>query len=114
MALVVANRKNIQKFLGLGEGEAKEITKELKRAAGDPAAVDAILEKINERIGGFGVESIEGDYQVDRHYFNIVLLYVNKGDTYAETLLYETNTGTFYVGSWGDWVERKGKKYRVQ
>ncbi len=101
MALVAANLKNIQKFLGLEEDEAKEIAKELKRAAGDPAAVDTILEKVNERLGDFGVESIEGEYQVDRYYLNIVLLYINKGDTYGETLLYETDTGKFYVGSWG-------------
>ena len=114
MALVVANQKNMQGFLGLGTKESKEIAQELKRAAGDSTAVDSILEKLNKRLNGFGIESIEGDYQVDRYYYNIVLLYVNKGDTYDETFLYETDTGKFYVGSWGDWVELKGKKYRVE
>ena len=76
-------------------------------------AVDAILDSIDASVRGHGVESIEGDW-VDRYYQNIVLLYVNMGDTYTTTLAFDTNTTRFYVTSWGDWVERNGDKRGVQ
>lgn len=113
MALKVANQKNIQSILGLEAPEAKELARALKEAAGSPEAVDAVLDKTSTRLDGFGVEVVNGDYQVDRYYFSIVLLYINRGDTYDDTLLYETDTEKFYVGSWGDWAEAKGARYRV-
>lgn len=35
-----------------------------------------------------------------------VLLYINLGDTYDTTLLYEPSKNRFSVGSWGDYAER--------
>lgn len=61
-----------------------------------------VLEKINELLDGYGVEgfafnTIEG--------FN----YVNFGDTYDVTILFESTgrySGRFLVTSWGDYYER--------
>lgn len=61
-----------------------------------------------------GVEAIRGDYHVDNYYFDIVALYVNTGDTYNPTLLYETETGRFRATTFGDWVERNTRKYNIQ
>ena len=34
-----------------------------------------------------------------------VASYVNMGDTYVATILYDIEKGEFFVTSWGDWVE---------
>ena len=67
---------------------------------------DKILDAINAEIGGNGVESLqpEGAY-IDRYYYNIVALYINTGDTYNLTVVYDTEQERFYVTSWGDWLE---------
>lgn len=65
-------------------------------------------------IGGHGIEAIEGDYQVDRYYYNIVALYVNTGDSYNPTVLYETENERFLVWTMGDWVEKNERKYRIR
>jgi hypothetical protein len=39
------------------------------------------------------------------------LEYVNMGDPYDTTLIYDLSTGRFYVGAWGDWVERYPKRF---
>ncbi len=53
-----------------------------------------------------GVEVItDEDAWVDRYHYNIVAAYVNVGDTYTATLLYDTQAGEFLVTSYGDWLE---------
>lgn len=38
--------------------------------------------------------------------------YVNLGDTYDSTLLYNGSTGNLYVGAWGDFVEKNSREYK--
>jgi hypothetical protein len=42
-----------------------------------------------------------------------VALYVNMGDTYDATIIYDCLKDKFYVGTWGDWYEwrKKNKDY---
>ena len=76
--------------------------------------VDDILDMANDLLDGHGVEAIRGDYHVDNYYGDIVALYVNMGDPYVPTLLYNTERGSFYVGGYGDWVTSPtAKKYRI-
>lgn len=77
-------------------------------------ATDKILDFVNTFLKGHGVEAIRGNYQVNRYYYDIVALYVNFGDPYVPTLLYETDTGRWQLTNWGDWVERNGKKYEIE
>jgi hypothetical protein len=35
------------------------------------------------------------------------LSYLNEGDTYSETLLFDSESNTFSIGSWGDVVEKR-------
>jgi len=105
---------------GITEAEARELARMMRKAAdsGDirpseyayeagPLTTDDVLERANEILRGGGVEPIDCEYcQVDNYYFGIVLLYVNMGDTYTTTLLYDTANQKFLIGSWGDWYER--------
>jgi hypothetical protein len=70
----------------------------------EPRAVDIKLEAINAAIGGFGIEPIHGQH-VDRYHGDIVAVYVNLGDTYTTTVLYETETDRLRIVDWGTWVE---------
>jgi len=123
----VANEKNIKAWLGkyLQENYATpEGVKRLAALVKDPGLlgregryadrVDRVLEAANTMLNGHGIEPINGDYHVSNFYMDIVALYVNMGDTYIPTLLYETDTQKFLVTSWGDWVERNQKKYRIR
>lgn len=54
----------------------------------------------------FGVEAIRDEcYWVDHYWQDIVLLYVNTGETYDRTIYYDVIKDIFGLGSWGDWWE---------
>jgi hypothetical protein len=86
---------------------------EVERQGGSHNDIDAILDDVNDAIRANGIESITGDWH-DRYYQNIVALYVNMGDTYDTTILYDATRNRFYATSWGDWVERDGDRLGVQ
>lgn len=64
-------------------------------------SVERTLDGCNKLLGGYGVEAIFGSDSCTP-----VLLYINLGDTYDTTLLYEPAKDRFSVGSWGDYAER--------
>lgn len=112
----VANAKNLREWFkdrGLEPGPAREWAAQLKAAGGRKSA-DAALDDADRRLEGHGVEAIRGDYHVDNYYYDIVALYVNMGDTYNGTILYETDTGRFLVTTMGDWVEQNERRYNIQ
>lgn len=74
------------------------------RHASTPEAVDGALDYANQKLGADGVESIRDDGW-DRFYCDIGLLYVNRGDPYEDTLMYDTRTERFDVGGWGDYID---------
>jgi len=70
-----------------------------------------LREAINEAMGGHGIESIrQKDYLVG-YYADTRYLYVNRGDTYDITLVYDTESDKFIVASWGNLVERNPDRY---
>ena len=68
------------------------------------AYAECLLCAINAELGGYGVEPIRGRY-VDRYHQDIQAVYVNLGDTYDTTILYDHETDRLQITSWGDWVE---------
>lgn len=92
---------------------AREL-KKLMTAARRHDEIDAVLDKADKMLGTHGVESIEGDYQVDRYYYNIVALYLNTGDSYGATLLYETEPERFVLTTMGDWVVKNERRYKIR
>jgi len=78
---------------------------------GDPRAthgelVDDILETLNKLIGGCGVEAMHVDgVWIDHYYGDIAALYVNMGDTYVTTFVFDTEKGILYCCDWGTWYE---------
>lgn len=71
-----------------------------------PHTVELKMEASNELLCGCGVEAVEHeDIWVDRYHGNIVGTYVNFGDTYIPTVIYDTRRGVFTINSWGDFYE---------
>jgi hypothetical protein len=114
--------KRIDEFLGeslkkkhgdLWRSMALTIQRRLKNNLESRDAEKA-MEFANKALDGHGVEAIRGDYHVDNYHYDIVATYVNMGDTYNATILYETETGRFLVTSYGDWVEKNQRKYQIQ
>jgi len=97
--------RDLVEFLKFSADDARSIAAEVPAAAGDPEAVDRLLEKVDQKLGAYGVEVVRGPWQ-GGYYGDAVLLYVNRGDTYDATLVYDTQAETFSVTSWGDWVEQ--------
>lgn len=72
----------------------------------------SVLRECNVLLRAHGVECIaEGGatYGSRTDGGDLLVEYVNMGDTYASTIYYWHLTGRFYVGSWGDFVERNWK-----
>jgi hypothetical protein len=70
--------------------------------------VDSALNLANEYLEGYGVEPITSEVGcwAGKFYGNILGLYVNMGDTYKKTILYDTRKGDFLITSMGEFVER--------
>jgi hypothetical protein len=87
-----------------------ESVKQLRKQCFNPP--DTITEKmevINELINGFGVESIQVSEELyqDKYWGNAIGVYVNLGDTYIPTIVYNVIDLEWEVISWGDYYERK-------
>lgn len=96
------------------KAEAKRIAKLIAGVRGDPDKADEVLKEVDDLLDAHGIEAIRGDYSVDNYYHDVVALYINMGDSYDATLLYETENEQFLVTSFGDWVERNERKYSIQ
>jgi hypothetical protein len=69
-------------------------------------AAEMALEQIDCILGTHGVEYILSTNGTGAIY------YCNTGDTYGRTLLYDTRSQVFSVGSWGNVVERQEARFR--
>jgi hypothetical protein len=71
---------------------------------------ERILHEANIAIDAYGVECVWDKSLGDPNgcWGHPALAYVNMGDTYDATLLYDYTTRTFRVGCWGDVAERLG------
>jgi hypothetical protein len=79
-------------------------------SADNPKRVDAALDEISGIIGGYGVQPIT-DNEWDGYYCDAGALYVNMGDTYVPTVVYDTRKDRWMICSWGDLVEGDPKRF---
>lgn len=92
--------KRMVDFLKLRKEDAASL--KTKMDAGDRRS--SILEAADRMLNGNGVEYIAG--------VGGGLSYVNMGDTYDTTLLYDEKSNRFVVASWGDIVENQPRRFR--
>ena len=106
-------KNGIEEWFDIDRENSVDIYNHVQKASSHDE-VDETLELASEILGAYGVEAIRGDYHVNNYYDDIVALYVNTGDTYNATLLYVTDTGRFLLTTFGDWVEKNERKYRIE
>jgi len=86
----------------------KSVQKWVDRCFNEPTDIELRMEAINEILEGFGVEGIEGKW-VDSYHRENQAVYINTGDTYSLTILYDNELRRFVVTTFGDWVESHEK-----
>jgi molybdenum cofactor biosynthesis enzyme MoaA len=59
------------------------------------------MDKINDIMKGYGVEGLSEERGGER----VDLMYVNMGDTYAKTVIFDYDEGLARIGDWGSYVE---------
>lgn len=95
--------KNLIATFRLEPAEAKALAETIREAS-SPRDVEAALEAADKAIGGYGTESIRGNgwrpYWMDAR-----ASYVNTGDTYSSTILYDVGRDRFAITSYGSWIE---------
>ena len=75
--------------------------------------LDRIIECLNELLEMHGVEYVSsGEQQMDGSH--IVAEYLNSGDTYSMTLLFNHRSEAFSLTTWGDFIERNQRRYSIQ
>jgi len=68
--------------------------------------VDAMMQEANELVGGYGVEAIRDEnYWESWWWKDTIALYVNMGDSYVPTILYDVNERNFRVACTADVIE---------
>lgn len=75
--------------------------------------IDRILICLDELLDGFGVECLRDNTGQQMDGSDIVAEYINVGDTYDSTLLFNHRTQAFSLTSWGDFVERNHRRYSL-
>ncbi|MEM4360116.1 MAG: hypothetical protein QXT45_06270 [Candidatus Bilamarchaeaceae archaeon] len=93
--MVEVNASTLVKHFNISRSRAKTIMKVISEISDTEDA----LEVVSELIGGFGVGSANVD--------DDVLYYVDMGDPYSTTVMYDDSDFKFIIGTWGDWVELK-------
>lgn len=76
-------------------------------------AVSDALELASQFMNGYGVEVIRGDGHWDGFYGDIEAEYVNMGDTYMTTIVFDCRRGIYQIMCYGEWIEiaeRRGVK----
>lgn len=106
--LKILTVKTLMKVFGAPKKDASYIYKRALTINNLKEAEELLELLSNPRfVGGYGVEAIYHPSSVTRP----ALLYINKGDTYDNTIMFDRFVGRFYVGSWGDWIELRERKY---
>lgn len=84
----------------------------------DVTELEAAMGKINQLMGGYGVESIRGEAgrggYWGGYWGDSVAIYVNVGESYDNTVLFNLVTYRVQITSMGDFVERYGQRYGIE
>ena len=78
-----------------------------------PSLLDRKLDAIDELIEGFGTEAIRGPW-VGGYWGDTVAVFIEMGDVYNGTILFDVERETFYATTVGDWVETAENTGRIK
>ncbi len=99
--------KTIAKFFPYLIGEdVKKVRNILENCCHHPITC---LKKLNPVLEGCGIEYI-ADVEDDQHSAH-GLEYVNMGDPYVSTFIYDRRTERLFISCWGDVVEKNPRRF---
>jgi hypothetical protein len=78
-----------------------------------PRDSELVEKALDAELGTHGTEAIRGDMW-NRFYCDAVAIYLNTGDTYATTLIFDIPARRWIVASLGSFVESKQRTYGIQ
>jgi len=104
--------ENCQTILELVEGELElDSTRIPEKFEGtikwvdqcfSPPGTQALtMSALNDMIEGHGIEAIRSPNDFDK----IIATYINTGDTYSGTIVYDHEQDEYVLTTWGDWYE---------
>jgi hypothetical protein len=110
----------LQDFRDLDEDDASSVVRAAKaiRDARNMREVERQMDKIDRLIGGHGVEALYFKEGLGIRGFasemedELLAVFVNTGDLYNPTVLWDAKKDTVTLTSWGDFTERLPRKYR--
>lgn len=78
----------------------------IKQCFNRPTDHELAMNTLNIVLKGFGVEPIrlENAY-VNRYWDDCIGTYINMGDTYITTIVFDTMNHSYHLTSWGDFYE---------
>jgi hypothetical protein len=74
-----------------------------RKSVGERSARE-LMKEVDRVVHGYGIEELKCT----------PLIYINMGDTYNTTLLFNTSNGMFDVWNWGDWLEAYQKRHSTK
>ena len=72
-----------------------------------PNRIELMMAAIDGLMDAFGVEAISNQEGLNDPRLDPLALYVNTGDTYNATVLFDYEKRAFQLMTWGDFVERR-------
>ena len=97
-------------------GMFKSVQQLRKQCFNKPDTIQEKLTVLNELIDGHGVEPIQVSEELyqDSYYGNCIGEYINLGDTYITTIVFNTIEREWLVTSWGDYFESKESELKSE
>lgn len=89
------------------------IDKQNKANLSSGKEIELTLRQINKLLNGFGIQVVTGDQARQSYWMDAVAAYVNKGDTYDLTVIFDTIKNKFVITSLGDFVEKNQNRYGI-
>lgn len=114
--------KDMGKIIKITESQLKKIVENVIKEYGDDKrlpklaikynkknlindGVNQAMDELNTLLSGYGVEAVTGEEYKKGYWANILFLYVNMGEAYVNTIIYDTEKEEFIASSWGDYYE---------
>lgn len=79
-----------------------------------PQGAEETIEKLSVMMDAYDYESITSLNTWQKYWQDTVAIYVNMGDTYITTIIFNTVEDKFEVGSIGNWIEENQEEYEIK
>jgi len=90
----------------LNPADFETVSTWIRQCHNEPAHIEQILCAANEIMEGFGIEAIRSSKTWQQFWCDVRFVYINAGDVYAPTLVFNTLAQTFTIACMADLADR--------